>query len=1118
MLRSLSRKRPARSALLSGTLLAVAVSVAPAADNFRPAGRFDDRIRHLEGGPIVVEPREIGSLGANDALRGAWGEFGDETGGGWEVHVDERTGMPTLAAGGDVVLFAAEGLGEVDLDAAALRALNFLEQRRRLLGDWTGILEFDRGASFQSRNGHWQLVFRQNVDGVRVENARLTLHVKRGRLMMFGASHWGSLTTDGLPSIDPTQARKALDAYLGAESAAFDQVAEPQLTLRAIDASPSMDRPQAWRGPRGEGLEHVLLWRFRFREAGASAVWVGEVDAHDGSVRALYDATNYSSVRGGVFPVAPDGDCPSGGCEIAGFPMPFADYTEALEPQAFADPFGNLACSVETAGVETQLSGRYVVIHDECGAVTESGSCDDGIDLGLKHGENCEVAPGASPGNTAAARTAYYHMNRIAEAARFYDSATSWLADPLTVNVNLDSACNANWDGSEINMFAAGSNCTNMAENPGVLIHEWAHGYDHNDGGGMDSPGEAYADITALVTFRDSCVGRGLYADGSTCAGEGDTCQVCTGLREFDWELRTEPHEPSTRTNWAFTCSFDPSIYAGPCRTQPHCESYIASETFYDLAFRDLPAAGMGPDSAWQLVERLWLESRHGSGGDGYYCSVSESHSCGADTWYQQLRAADDDDGDLSNGTPHAAEIFAAFDRHELACGAASDPENQSTSSCPSLSAPVLSATETASGTELSWNAVPGAAEYRVLRGEMGCNRQQVPIAALTGGETTYLDTVAEQEFARYYRVQVFGSNPACSSPVSTCEATSIDTRLQQSDHRVIDGGNGIPEPGETVQVPVTLFNTGAEGALSVSGTVQLVAPSQVRVLDSTASWATIPPGDVLESDTHFELVLFETASCGDVLTLEMQAAGANAVATSSRIEIPMGNPEGDFLNEQWAPIPPEAGPPVTSTLTIEDVQTIAELVVSLRVFHSDATQLTVELTSPDGTTVRLHDRTAGNGPGIVTNFGLDRPADGPGDLADFVGEGTFGVWTLSVQDHDSTGSSFDGSLNNWGLHFGVAGGFDCNRVTCPEPTPTEAPTLTMKIVADDLVLEWNPIPGVAGHHVLQADEPGFDAGVALLARTTTEASHTVEGGVHSPPGLTFFQVRATNSCNQEGP
>ena len=100
--------------------------------------------------------------------------------------------------------------------------------------------------------------------------------------------------------------------------------------------------------------------------------------------------------------------------------------------------------------------------------------------------------------------------------------------------------------------------------------------------------------------------------------------------------------------------------------------------------------------------------------------------------------------------------------------------------------------------------------------------------------------------------------------------------------------------------------------------------------------------------------------------------------------------------------------------------------------------------------------------------------------------------------------------------------GDGCEPVTCPEPTPTQAPGLTVEQVVNgseiDLVLSWSPVAGAAGHHVLQSTSAALDAGVDLLARTTAETTHTIADGVHSTPALTFFQVRATNSCNQEGP
>jgi subtilisin-like proprotein convertase family protein len=1090
----------------------------------RPPGRFDDLVKQRVGGAVVVAPRAIESLDDDDELRVAWEDFGDLHGGGWSVYLDERTGIPTLVSGRGIEWLSEEDLPGASLEDLEARARSFLSENREMLGDPSGTMELDRRASFKARNGHWQLVLRQLVDGVRVEDSRLAFHLKHGRLVMLGASHWGRPTASGIPSLDAGKARAALDGYLGVPSLRFEPSGEPELAMIVLDADPAAGEPAAWTGPRGEGLRHALIWRFRFREPGAPASWIGEVDAHDGSIRAFYDGTQYSSVRGGVFPISGDGDCSAGGCEIAGFPMPFADYTEAGQPEEAADAYGNLMCSDPMASFETNLSGPYVNVSDACGAASEFGTCDEGLDLGLKHGENCDVGPGASAGNTSAARTTFYHINRIAEVARFYDPGNTWLESSLTVNVNGSGSCNANWDGAEINMYGAGGFCRNTGENSGILVHEWGHGYDHNDGGGMDRPGEAYADIVAIITSRDSCMGRGMYNDGRTCTGYGDTCLTCTGFRDFDWAAR-QLNTPATPTGFAQPyCPADYTQYRGPCRREAHCESYISSEAMYDLATRDLPAAGMDLDSAWQLVERLWYETRPGSGGDAYRCLLpSISDSCDANNWYQKMRVADDDDGDLANGTPHAAALYAAFARHHIACGAAGNPENQSTSSCPSLAAPVLIVSETPSGTELSWNAVTGAAEYRVYRGELGCHRQQVAISSLTGGQTAYVDSVADPDLSRYYRIEAFGSNPACHSPVSNCEATPLGARLQKQAHRVVDDGDGIPEPGETLQLPVTLLNTGVEHAVAIGGELQLVGPAHVRLLNAEATWPDLAPGAASEADDpQFELVLLEAASCGEVLTLDLSAWAGNAAPIGSSMLIPMGDRNRAFLQDQTLIIPYYATAPVTSTIAVTHDQTLGDLDVSVNISHDDATQLIVELSSPEGTTVRLHDHSAPIGDGIVTRYDLDSTPDGPGTMGDFAGESTLGTWTLSIEDSVDDGSTEHGSLHDWTLHMTVAGGFDCDPATCPEPTPTEAPELTVDTAVNgseiDLVLTWAPVAGAAGHHVLQSTSPAFDIGVELLERATTETTHTIADGVNTTPALTFFQVRATNACHQEGP
>ena len=287
---------------------------------------------------------------------------------------------------------------------------------------------------------------------------------------------------------------------------------------------------------------------------------------------------------------------------------------------------------------------------------------------------------------------------------------------------------------------------------------------DHNDGGGADNSSEAYADVVAIFEARESCIARG-YDVGTTCAAYGDTCLTCTGLREMDWDARAA-HTPATPSGYLTTyCGGG----GGPCGKQVHCESYVPSEAMYDLAARDLPAMGIDTDSAWQLAERLWYQSRAGSGGDIYNCTLPSSDSCGVGNWYHQLRLQDDDDGNLANGTPHAAAIFAAFDRHDIACGTAGDAENQNTSSCPALDMPVVGFTAQSNAVVLDWDAVSGAAAYRVYRNENGCHRAQFPVAETDGATTTYTDTGLANGWPVFYRVQAIGANPACESPVSAC-------------------------------------------------------------------------------------------------------------------------------------------------------------------------------------------------------------------------------------------------------------------------------------------------------------------------------------------------------------
>jgi len=746
---------------------ALALTSAHAITGRRDSSRFDDRIKTREGGVIAVTPRALGELDATDGLRRAWEGFVTEQNGGWKVWVDERSGLATLAVGRGIPWIPGRGNGlaspvDAGIEDLEARARQFFQQQAHLLGRWPDQLVLDTEGSRRLGENGWQLRFRQQVGGVPVEGARYDFQLSHGNLVSFGATRWAPVLNSPMPSLSATDARAVLDQYLDVDTATVMTELQPA-ELVFVPVDPRGLDAESWHGARGRGIEHRLIWRFRMNEPGHPATWVAEIDAHGGQVVAFYDDTRYEQVQGGVYPITNTnkaGD-PST-IEQAFFPMPFADYSEDGGPDQQTGDFGLYECINFGSTIETNLDGPYVRINDNCGAISETTTCDNELDLGTSAGDDCAVPAGASPGNTHSARTQFYHLNRIKQTARFWLPSNTWLQGKLTANVNINNTCNAFWNGT-VNFYRSGGGCGNTGEIAAVSIHEWGHGMDQNDGGGYDNPSEAYADVVAILQSRESCVGRGFFIDGSTCSGYGDSCLTCTGIREMDWDAR-QAHTPATPANFT-----QPNCGGGggPCGREVHCESYVPSESMYDLAARDLPAMGVDADTAWQHTERLFYTSRAGSGGNVINCSLPNADSCNTGSWFNTLRVADDDDGDLSNGTPHAEAIFAAFDRHGIACGQGNDPENTNSSSCPTLQTPVVTTRELTNSVELSWDADPNAASYYVMRNELDCNRSYTPIGQPAA--TSFTDDELANDFQVYYRVQAVGANPSCVGPVSAC-------------------------------------------------------------------------------------------------------------------------------------------------------------------------------------------------------------------------------------------------------------------------------------------------------------------------------------------------------------
>ncbi len=749
--------------------------------------RFDRLVRPDPSTRLPMVPESPAAAPGYDNERAAWASFQATHGGGWSIHVDRRGGTPTLVAGEGIQWFAPGTTPSLsDLEA---KARTFVAEQTILLKVDGSEIRLNAAGSVAGNPYHSSVLFDRVVNGIPVENERIALHLVNGRLVAFGANRWGTVTPRS-PVYGSDTAREILLAYLAITPQ--DRVEEIEPGRLVYVATPPAGLAEgAYRGLPGGGIEFRLAWRFTLRVAGVRGTWVGKVDAVTGELIALYDDAKYSQVRGGVYPLSNDGQGWEG-TEQPGWPMPYANVTMG-ETTATASASGLFECAAGSSAT-TALTGPYVQLDDICGSATQTGACESGIDFGQGPGTDCVVPEGMGPGDTHAARTSVYHLNRMMEKGRAWLPGNEWLRAPLIDRVNVIDTCNAYWDGS-VNFFQSGGGCGNTGEIAEVVIHEWGHGLDMYDGGWYDNPSEAYADVLAFLETHESCQGRGFLLEGN-CDGYGDWCLNCTGVRDDDWDQH-ESHTPATPHLFVrLNCDEGD----GPCGREEHCESYLAAETLWDLAARDLPAAGIDGPTAWQIVDRLFYESRPGSGGDAYYCDLAtgSSNGCGVGSWFTKLRVADDDDGNLDNGTPHAAAIHAAFARHGIACGAASDPSNQSTSSCPTLATPSLSASAGPRSAALSWTAAPGAASYRILRNELGCERGFRIVGRVDDPETSYFDQGLADGLAVHYSVQALGANPACESSLSTCET-------------------GVPRPSAgTIRLDRPTYGCGATIGISV--------------------------------------------------------------------------------------------------------------------------------------------------------------------------------------------------------------------------------------------------------------------------------------------------------------
>ena len=190
----------------------------------------------------------------------------------------------------------------------------------------------------------------------------------------------------------------------------------------------------------------------------------------------------------------------------------------------------------------------------------------------------------------------------------------------LDANVNLDQVCNAYFDGA-VNFYRAGQGCRNTGELSDVIFHEWGHGFHYwsLETGDFDgSLSEGAADTVAFLQTADSIIAPGFLSNGR-------------GIREV-----------ATNKVWPDDYSNDEDAV--------HSNGLIFGGAMWDL-WAELEKT-MSEEEAHATTEQLLADLLKGGPT--------------IENVFEEILFADDDDGDLANGTPNECALIAAFALHGL--------------------------------------------------------------------------------------------------------------------------------------------------------------------------------------------------------------------------------------------------------------------------------------------------------------------------------------------------------------------------------------------------------------------------------------------------------------------
>ena len=528
---------------------------------------------------------------------------------GWTAQFDRDTGVPVRMWGAGIPAFGAMANPQV----AETFARDFIARHLHTLAPGAQLSDFvvvsnQLGGSRDVRS----VGFQQYAGGLPVMGGAIGISFKADRLVMVGSTALPNVTINATPrAIDLPKLVATAQTWLAADGY---QVAARNVPVTRVILP--LVRSRLAGGTQLHVVDQLSV-ESTTSDPGRWNVWK---DATTGAPVARSSTLHFASGR--VLFAVPDRSPTFG--PRSPKPAPNVSHkVNSIDTMASVD--GTITwADAGDATVIPGLVGPLIQVTNRAGMlVSESFTLADGGEL---------VWDKSAEEFNDAQISAFVFASTAKEYARtHFNPELQWLDDQLQVVVNENQTCNAFSTGDDIHFYKArfssspiaGGNCQNTARIADVVYHEFGHSLHAQSVipgvGSFDGAlSEGMSDMLAAFITNDHGMGRGFFF------GEAP-------LRNLD---------PATDLRW-------PEDTTG----EVHDDGEIIGGTMWDL--RKALIAKLGANAGDAQARKI------------FYAALERASDI--PTTFAEALLADDDDGNLENGTPNQCEINTAFGQHGLA-------------------------------------------------------------------------------------------------------------------------------------------------------------------------------------------------------------------------------------------------------------------------------------------------------------------------------------------------------------------------------------------------------------------------------------------------------------------